>query len=83
MNILERNYLQPQIPYSILGPKIVLNILFSDTLKLTYVLPSFSQDRQESDTHTKQQTKFIFHAGILIYTFLDRSRKDKTFWTEW
>jgi len=62
---------------SLLGPNILLNTMFSNTL-------SFLSSRNVSNkfhTHTKQQEKLVPY--ILIFKFLDSNLEDKRFCTKW
>jgi hypothetical protein len=78
MKLLEKQDLQPRIISSLLGPSILLSILFSDTLSLC----SFLNIRDQVSHPYKTTGKIIF-SYILIFTVLDSRREDKRFLTEW
>jgi hypothetical protein len=63
---------------SLLGPNILLRILFSNTLSLC---SSLSVTDQVS--HPYKSTGRIMVLYILTFTFLDSRRDDKRLWTEW
>jgi hypothetical protein len=61
-----------------LGPDIVLNILFSNTINLYS-----SVNVRDQVSHPYKTTGKIIDLYILIFTFLGSRREDKRFWTEW
>ena len=61
-----------------LGPNILLNTIFSNTLIL---LSSLNVSDQVS--HPYKTTDKIIVLYILIFKFLDSNLEDKTFRTEW
>jgi len=61
---------------SLLGPNILLNALFSNTLSILYPLNVSNQVSH----HTKQGKIIVFY--IVIVIFLDTKLEDKRFCTE-
>ena len=62
---------------SLLGPNIRLRILFSNTLSL-----DSSLNVRDYVSHPYSTTGNIIVIYILIFKFLERSREDKSVWTE-
>jgi hypothetical protein len=69
----------PPVPrYLVLsGPDILLNTLFSNTLRMRY---SLSVSDQVS--HPNQTTRNVIVLYILIFKFLESKMEDKIFYTE-
>ena len=65
---------------SLLGPNILINTLFSNTLSF---LSSRSVNDQVSYPYPYKTTGKITVLYILIFKFLDSNLEDKTFCTEW
>jgi hypothetical protein len=60
------------------GQNILLNTLFSNTLRLC---PSFNvRDHVSHPYRIIGKLKFFY---IVIFTFIDSRREDRSFWTEW
>ena len=72
------NLLHSPVTSSLLGPNILLNTMFSNTL-------SFLSSRNVSDqvSHPYKTTGKIIVLNILIFKFLDTNLEDKIFCTEW
>ena len=72
------NLLHSSITSSFLGPNILLNTMFSNTL-------SFLSSRNVNDqiSHPYKTTGKIIFLYILIFKFLDSDVEDKRFCTEW
>jgi hypothetical protein len=66
------------ITSSLFGPNILLSTLFSNTRGLC---SSHNIRDQVSHPYRTTGDAIVFH--ILIFVFLDCSREDKIFWTEW
>ena len=71
------SFLHSPVTWSLLGPSILVNNLFSKALSLR---SSFSVRDQVS--HPYQTTGIIMVLYILIFKFLDSKLKDKRFFTE-
>jgi hypothetical protein len=72
------NYLHSPVTSALFGPNILLTTLFSNTISLWSSLNVGDQV-----SHPYKTTGRITVLRILIFTFLDSSRKDKRLWTEW
>ena len=72
------NFLHSPVTPSLLGPNILLNTLFSNTLSLC---PSLNVSDQVS--HPYKTTGKIMVLYILTFKFLDSKLEDKSFCTEW
>ena len=72
------NLLHSPVTSSLLGPNILLNTMFSNTL-------SFLPSRRVNDevSHPYKTTDKIIVLYILIFKFLDSNLEDKSFCTEW
>jgi hypothetical protein len=70
-------FLQPPVTSSLLGPNILLRILFSYNLSL-----HSSFDNRGQVAHPYRTTGKITVLYILIFTVLESRREDNTFWTE-
>jgi len=68
---------QPPVPPSLIGLKILLSNLFSNTLNLSFSL-AWGQV-----THPYKTTGISMILCILTLKFLERWWEDKRFWTEW
>jgi hypothetical protein len=66
------------VPSTVLGPNILLVVLFSNTLSLRSSL-----NVRNHVSHPYRTTGKIRELYILMFTFLDGGREDKRFWTEW
>jgi hypothetical protein len=63
--------------FIILGPNIRVSILFSNTLSLRS-----SIDARDHISQPYGKTDNVIVLYILIFKFLERSRKEKSVWTE-
>jgi hypothetical protein len=75
--LLVCNFLHSPIVSSLLGPNILLSTPFSNTFSLCFHL-----DVREQVSHPYKTTDKIIVLHILIFTFLDRRREGRSFWTE-
>jgi hypothetical protein len=73
-----RNFLHSPVTSSFLGPNIVLNILFSNTLNLRSSL-----NVSDQVSHPYRTTSKIPVLYILIFIFFDMKLEDKRFCSEW
>jgi hypothetical protein len=72
------NLLHTPVTSSLLGPNILPNILFSDTL-----CQRFSLNVSDQISHPYKSTCKIIVLYILIFRFLDNKLKGKRFRIEW
>ena len=72
------NFLHSHVTPSLLGPNILLNTLFSNTLSLCSSL-----NVSDKVSHPYKTTGKIMDLYILIFKFLDNKPEDKMFCTEW
>jgi hypothetical protein len=61
----------------VLGPNILLNTLYLNTLSLCYSL-----NVRDQVSYPYRITGKIIFLYILLFMFLDSRREDKRFWTE-
>jgi hypothetical protein len=71
------SFLQPPATTTLLGPNILPNTLFSNTLSLCSSL-----NLRDQVSHPYRTTGKIIVLYIVIFTLLDSRREDKWFWTE-
>ena len=71
------SFLHSPVTSSLLGPNILLNTLFSDTLSLRSSL-----NMSDQVSHPYQTTRKIIVLYILIFIFLDSNLIDKSFYTQ-
>ena len=71
------SFLHSPVTSSLLGPNILLNTLFSNTLNLRSTL-----NVSDQVSHPYQTTRKIIVLYILIFIFLERKLEDKRFCTE-
>jgi len=80
------NLLHSPITSFLLGPNILLNIMFSNTLSFLSSLNVSDQVSHPYKTTSKIIVLYIYiyiHIYILIFKFLDSNLEDKRFSTEW
>jgi hypothetical protein len=73
MKLLLCSFLPTPVTSSLFGPNILLS---------TLNLCSSYNDRDQV-SHSYRTTGKIIISYILIFTFLDNRREEKSFWTEW
>jgi hypothetical protein len=72
------NFLHSPVTSSLVGPNILLNTLFSNTLSLCSSL-----NVRDQVSHPYKTTSRIMVLYILTFNFLDNRREGKRLWTEW
>jgi hypothetical protein len=72
------NFFHSHITSSLLGPKPLLNTLFSNTCSLR-----FSLNVSDQVSHPYRTTDKIVVLCILVFKVLDSKLEDKRFCTEW
>ena len=75
-----RSFLHSPVTSSLLGPNILLNALFSNTLSLR---SSVNVSDQVSHKYKKKKGKIIVLYTLLLCIFLDSQLEDKRFCFEW